>query len=102
MLLGAQIHHSRLSGNDELDRAKCTRVREVAVTTSIGDNKLNLVPVRSTRSLRRQCAQRVDLILFIDIDSQAARTALRSGRSVSSIAGPVWSKYWNVVMGKVL
>jgi acyl-coenzyme A synthetase/AMP-(fatty) acid ligase len=26
------------------------------VTTSIGDNKLNLVPVRSTRSLRRQCA----------------------------------------------
>jgi two-component system sensor histidine kinase KdpD len=27
----------------------------VAVTTSIGHNKLNLVPVRSTRSLRRQC-----------------------------------------------
>src|ERR1700720_2044781 len=26
------------------------------VKPSIGDNKLNLVPVRSTRSLRRQCA----------------------------------------------
>jgi hypothetical protein len=44
MLPGAQIQHSRLSGNDGADRAKCTRVREAAVTTSIGDNKWTLRP----------------------------------------------------------